>query len=101
MTMNLVVPIGEVYFVFYDENLQKFQDITIGINNYSRLTIFPGIWFAFKGLSKTPSMIVNFSNIEHNDLEVEKKPSQIKINKIIRITIINMFDSNPAIFALL
>jgi len=84
MTMNLVVPIGEVYFVFYDENLQKFQDITIGINNYSRLTIFPGIWFAFKGLSKAPSMIVNFSDIEHNDLEVEKKLlNDIKYNWVI------------------
>lgn len=73
MIMNLVVPVGEVYFVFYDDNLQKFQNITIGINNYSRLTISPGVWFAFKGISKAPSMIVNFSNIEHNDLEVEKK----------------------------
>ena len=73
MIMNLVVPVGEVYFVFYDDNLQKFQNITIGINNYSRLTISPGVWFAFKGISTAPSMIVNFSNIEHNDLEVEKK----------------------------
>jgi dTDP-4-dehydrorhamnose 3,5-epimerase len=73
MIMNLVVPIGNVSFVFYDESLNKFQEISIGVDNYVRLTISPGIWFAFKGKSETPSMVVNFSNIEHNDKEVEKK----------------------------
>ena len=28
MTMNLVVPIGNVSFVFYDERLNKFQEIS-------------------------------------------------------------------------
>lgn len=77
MTLNLLVPIGSVKFVFYDD-LKNFKSYKIGQKNYCRLTVPPGIWFGFKGLSKEDSLIINIANILHSDNEVEKK----EINEI-------------------
>ena len=53
MTLNLVVPHGEVRFILYDDRHVeriKFQEIIISKNNYFRLTIPPLIWLGFQGL---------------------------------------------------
>ncbi len=71
MTMNLVVPIGEVRFVFCQSN-EQYRIEEIGVNNYARLTIPPGIWHGFKGLSKTNSLIMDVANIRHDPNEVER-----------------------------
>ncbi len=72
MTMNLVVPEGLVKFVFYDSNIDYFQEYEIGTSNYLRLTVPPGLWFAFKGLGKK-NLVMNISDIEHDPLESENK----------------------------
>ena len=72
MTMNLVVPIGEVGFVFYIEEKSIFQVFRIGNNNYKRLTVPPNIWFGFLGL-EDENTIINFSNIIYDDNEVIQK----------------------------
>ncbi len=76
MTLNLVVPIGKVQFVLFDDrksdNIQ-FQKIIISRENYCRLTIPPMIWMGFKGLSKKDSMLLNIANIRHSPEEVDKK----------------------------
>ncbi len=76
MTLNLVVPIGKVQFVLFDDrksdNIQ-FQKIIISRENYCRLTIPPMIWMGFKGLSKKDSMLLNIANIRHRPEEVDKK----------------------------
>lgn len=41
-------------------------------NNYGRLSIPPGIWYSFKGIGKKNNLILNLSNIEHDDNEVKK-----------------------------
>ena len=69
MTMNLVVPVGEVGFVFYVESNSSFQVIKIGTNNYKRLTVPPNIWFGFKGLGLYSNLVVNLSNIIHDPSE--------------------------------
>ena len=38
MVMNLIVPYGEVKFVFFDESEKKYTQKTIGKGNYKRLT---------------------------------------------------------------
>ena len=73
MTMNLVVPVGEVGFVFYTETNSSFQVIKIGTNNYKRLTVPPNIWFGFKGLGLYSNLVVNLSNIIHDPSECKKK----------------------------
>ena len=74
MTMNLIVPIGKVQFVFYDENKNLLKNLMIGDENYSRITVPPMIWFGFKGVSLNTSYILNISNEIHDPLEVERKP---------------------------
>ncbi len=73
MTMNLIVPVGNVKFVFFDPNKDKFLDKTIGEICYSRLTVPPGIWFGFKSESESQSLILNIANILHDPEEVKKK----------------------------
>tara|TARA_Y100000739_G_scaffold223933_1_gene227545 strand:- start:696 stop:1121 length:426 start_codon:yes stop_codon:yes gene_type:complete len=74
MTMNLVVPIGKVQFNFYDENKNLLNNIIIGEDNYSRVTVKPKVWFGFKGLSLDKSYILNISNESHDPSEVEREP---------------------------
>jgi dTDP-4-dehydrorhamnose 3,5-epimerase len=66
MTLNLIVVVGEVQFVVHDH--KGFFNVILSKNNYQRLTIAPGLWVAFKGLSKE-NIILNISNIEHNPKE--------------------------------
>ena len=72
--MNLIVPIGKVQFIFYDENKNLLKNLMIGEENYSRITVPPMIWFGFKGVSLNTSYILNISNEIHDPLEVERKP---------------------------
>ena len=69
------MPLGEVRFVLFDDryNRQTFEEITLSVENYSRLTIPPKIWFGFQGLSKTNSLILNIADIEHDPNEVDRK----------------------------
>lgn len=75
MTLNLVVPIGDVRIVFVSNDKEnKYRVEDIGESRYVRLTVPPGIWFGFKGKSSTNSMILNIADIEHDKSEVLKKP---------------------------
>ena len=68
MSLNLVVPIGEIQFVIYDEKLKKFFDINLSLNNYQRLTVKPNFWTAFRGVGNY-NMLLNLASIEHNPSE--------------------------------
>ncbi len=68
MTLNLVVPIGEVEFVIYNENIQEFFSVKISQHNYQRVTIKPNLWVAFRGLEEY-NMLLNLASIEHNPNE--------------------------------
>ena len=51
----------------------KFEEVTLSKENCKRLTIPPGMWFGFKGLSEAKSLLVNIADIEHNPKEVEQE----------------------------
>lgn len=72
MTLNLVVPVGLVRFVFFDE-LGTVREETIGEDNYVRLTVPPGIWSGFCGMSDPLSLILNVADITHDPTEVDQK----------------------------
>jgi dTDP-4-dehydrorhamnose 3,5-epimerase len=72
MTLNLVVPIGEVQFVLID-SVGWIREERIGEGHYARLTIPPGIWFGFQGVSKKIALLLNIADIEHSPDEVELK----------------------------
>ena len=76
MTLNLIVPNGEIRFVMFDDrdnNYCKFQEVTLSLINYQRLTIPPLVWVGFQGLSKRVSTLLNIANLRHDPLEVDKK----------------------------
>ena len=82
MTLNLIVPVGEVRFVLFDDReilSTQFQEIIISKNNYCRLTVPPMIWMGFQGLSDGDSMLLNIADIEHDPNEVDRKEIE-KIN---------------------
>ena len=75
MTMNLMVPVGCVKFVFITECNGEFildRVESVGAENYVRVTVEPGVWFGFQGVSDAPSLILNVSNIPHDPQEVER-----------------------------
>lgn len=80
MTLNLIVPLGTVQFVFMDD-LGNMSEEVIGAQRYVRLTVPNGIWFGFKGLDSPYSMVMNIADIAHDPSEVERKSiSEIKFN---------------------
>jgi dTDP-4-dehydrorhamnose 3,5-epimerase len=72
MTLNLVVPIGCVVFVFVDEKGGMRKQVA-GEKNYVRITVPPGIWFGFKGLANPYSLLMNIADIAHDPTEIERK----------------------------
>ena len=74
MTMNLIVPFGNVKFVFCDLDSQSgdFRIEEIGDDNYVRLTVPPGIWFGFQGLQVNSSLVLNIADIPHDPFEVKR-----------------------------
>ena len=76
MTLNLIVPLGKIKFVMFDdrkESNNRFQEVIISKENYCRLTVPPMIWVGFKGLSSFKSILLNIASIPHNPKEVDKK----------------------------
>ena len=73
MTMNLVVPVGSVRFVFHDSFTLSFREEIIGESNYQRLTVPPNIWFGFQGVASTPSLLLNLASVPHDPAEVKRK----------------------------
>jgi len=76
MTLNLIVPVGKIRFVLFDDRKEsdnQFQEIIISRDNYCRLTVPPMIWMGFQGLSSNGSMLLNIANIVHDPEEVDRK----------------------------
>ena len=76
MTLNLVVPVGEIRFVLFDDREvpnSQFQEVIISKDNYCRLTVPPMVWMGFQGLSDSSAMLLNIADIEHDPDEVDRK----------------------------
>jgi dTDP-4-dehydrorhamnose 3,5-epimerase len=81
MTMNLIVPVGNVKFVFATDEGDDFRVEVVGVDRYMRITVPPGIWFGFQGLSDPQSLVMNIANIEHHPDEVDRlDKSKFKFN---------------------
>ena len=83
MTLNLVVPVGKVTFVLFEnkeelDSKNNFFKVELSSNNYQRLTIPPGVWFAFIGGKYETNLILNVANIEHDPDELDR----LEINQI-------------------
>jgi dTDP-4-dehydrorhamnose 3,5-epimerase len=84
MTLNLIVPVGEIRFILFDDREMpntQFQEVIISKNNYCRLTVPPMIWMGFQGMSDSGSILLNIADIMHDPDEVDRKDiDEIKFN---------------------
>ena len=77
MTLNLIVPFGEVSFFICEkrtnnESKPEIFQVTLSPKNYMRLTVPPRLWMAFKGIGHGTNLILNIANMEHDLNEIEK-----------------------------
>ena len=86
MIVNLMVLIGKLEIIIFDNRKKsktngKFKKIILNENDGKRLTINKNLWFAFKGISKTETKIINISNILYDKNELlEKKLNEINFD---------------------
>ena len=78
MILNLIVPVGTVRFVIYDDRHNSatggvFQEITLSKENYFRLTVPPLVWIAFQGVGRSTNLLLNIASIPHHPDEADKK----------------------------
>ena len=78
MTLNLVVIFGEILFVVCDNRPDSVsfgvtQEVILGpLVNYARITVPPGLWVAFQGLSVNNSIMLNLADTLHNPFEIDR-----------------------------
>ena len=77
MTLNLLVPMGEVTFIIYDDRINSnskgsFFRVELSSSNYKRLSVPPRLWVAFRGNGSNTNLILNVASIEHDSEEIEK-----------------------------
>lgn len=78
MTLNLVVVLGEIEFVVYDEMKKEFFSVRLSKDNYQRLSVSPKLWVAFRGLGES-NMLLNLANLEHDS----KEAMNLELNEIV------------------
>lgn len=79
MVMNIIVPFGTVKFVIYDDRDDsstkgQYLVLTIGEDNYCRITVPPGVWISFQGVSDSVNWLLNIASIEHDPEEASNLP---------------------------
>jgi dTDP-4-dehydrorhamnose 3,5-epimerase len=80
MTLNLAVIHGSARLVIYDDRNGspthgRFQEIILGPDNYQLVTVPPGLWTGFVGISSQPAILANCASLPHDPAEVERKPA--------------------------
>ena len=68
MILNLVVPVGAIEFVVYDEDTKEFFSVVLSQENYQRLTVEAGLCMSFRGIDEH-NMLLNLASIEHDPSE--------------------------------
>lgn len=77
MTMNLIVPVGRIRFVIYDDRAIRtpdhiIQQVVLSRNEYFRLTVPPMVWMGFQGLGLDENIVLNISDIKHSANEIDR-----------------------------
>ncbi len=75
MTLNYLVLKGNIKFVLYDDRqdsptYKQLQEIFIGENQYSVVTVPPLIWNGFKGIGTEEAFVINFTDMPHDPDEI-------------------------------
>lgn len=85
MALNIVVPVGVIKFVIYDDRegsstYGRFEEVILSqTDNYQRMTVAPGLWMAFQGIGEGISMLMDIIPEPHDPGEADRKDlSEIK-----------------------
>ena len=83
MHSNLIVVTGTIRFGLVDtrsgsSTYGQRMDLVQSLDNYSRLTVPPGLWIAFQGLGPDNNLLLNIANIAHDPIESETIPVDSK-----------------------
>ena len=75
MTLNYAVVAGMIKLVLYDERegsptRREVVELFAGEDNYTLITIPPGIWNGFKGIGVKPAIVANCSSEPHDPEEI-------------------------------
>lgn len=79
MVLNIVVPVGTIKFVIYDDRAGsstcgRFEEVILSqTDNYQRMTIAPGLWMAFQGIGEGISMLMDIIPEPHDPEEADRK----------------------------
>ncbi|MFC1581100.1 dTDP-4-dehydrorhamnose 3,5-epimerase [Thermodesulfobacteriota bacterium] len=79
MTQHFAVPIGRIHIVIYDDRLGysskgNIEELVLGRpDRYLLLQVPPLLWYGFKGIAETPSILANCADMPHNPEESEQK----------------------------
>lgn len=77
MTQNIVVPQGLIKLVIVDprehsRTCGQVQTVILGRpSHYCRITIPPGVWYAFQAVSSTDAILANCADMPHDPSESE------------------------------
>ena len=79
MTVNYVCVVGKIKLVLFDDREKsktrgELQEIFLTTENYSLVSVPPGIWNGFKSIENKTSIIANCSDIPHDPDEMLRKP---------------------------
>jgi dTDP-4-dehydrorhamnose 3,5-epimerase len=77
MTQRIAVPIGRIRLVLFDNRTKSatkgvVEEIILGRpDQYYLICIPPLLWYGFQGISESPALLVNCSDIPHDTKESE------------------------------
>ena len=69
MTLNYAVPVGRIKLVLRTSS-GIVDEHRVGGDNYCLVTIPPGVWYGFKGLSESTSLVANCATLPHDENEI-------------------------------
>ncbi|MBR9703002.1 dTDP-4-dehydrorhamnose 3,5-epimerase [Candidatus Woesearchaeota archaeon] len=77
MTLNYTVVSGMIKLVLYDARKDSktkgnILEISMGEENYVRVTIPPGIWNGFKGMGDKKAIVANCASMPHDPEEIDR-----------------------------
>jgi dTDP-4-dehydrorhamnose 3,5-epimerase len=78
MTLNYAVPLGKIKFVLFDDRADspttgQTQEIFLGPENYSLVTVPPMIWNGFKGVGTETAIVANCATLPHSPDEIMRR----------------------------
>src|SRR5262249_48087127 len=77
MILNYAVVHGMIKFVLYDDRAGsstrgEVQEIFLGEQNYSLVTVPPLVWNGFKGIGTDMAIVANCASLPHEQGEIER-----------------------------